>query len=102
MKERESGFHLPLVLNSKVFVHFELPEDIYGCRQFVKSVQFGVEETCLARVAEMETDGLDYTNSQPRSKLSEIQLRNTILFGSSRHKYLLILNSKGGVTFDKI
>ena len=53
VEESESG------LKRLLFVPFLLPEDIYGHPQFVKSVQFGLEETCLARVAEMETYGLD-------------------------------------------
>ena len=51
----ESESYLKILL----FVHFLLSEDIYGYPQFVKSVQFGLEERCLARVAEMETYGSD-------------------------------------------
>ena len=57
----KNTFHLQLCLVGRIYVH----------PQFVKLAQFGLEETCLARVAEMEIDGwVDYPNSHSHSKCS--------------------------------
>ena len=64
---------------------------IYVRPQFVKLAQFGLEETCLARMAGMEIYGVDYPNSLSHSKcrvdvLKHKATRGLVGWGQKYHK----------------